>query len=115
MISVWLASFLGVPGGAIARDWEVVAQQGLMKFIYVDKAKERDDPTYESAINELCDPTRHCYLHFWTERQMVPRNLPMTSDQLETRSATYTWNPRSRFRQFLWNCRIEKRPESCFR
>jgi hypothetical protein len=93
-----------------AKKWEAVAKIGKMQMVWVARDLSSDKRVYDDAIAALCSSSAWCGLHFWTDRSKIPSRFPMTDEQVNAEVAAYTYNPQSNFRQFLWNCQIQPRP-----
>jgi hypothetical protein len=98
----------------VSRDWELVRTQGMMKLVYVAKAKENNRSVYQNAIRSLCMAGEYCYISFWSIRALVPARLPMSDAEAQALVASYTRNPSTGLDEFLLTCRIEKDPHKCF-
>jgi|SRR5712664_2900354 len=104
-----------VPQMAItSSDWELVRTQGMMKLVYIVRAKENDRAVYQNAIGSLCKAGDYCYISFWSTRKMVPLRWPMSEAEANAQVGSYTHNPSTGFDEFLLTCRIEKDPNKCF-
>jgi hypothetical protein len=44
----------------------------------------------------------------------VPSKLPMTDAQVSAEVASYVFNPNTKFREFLFACRINPKKDECF-
>jgi hypothetical protein len=98
------------------KDWELVRTIGAMQqIVVVDKTKDAKEQIYKDAIQTLCIPGKHCYIQFWSDRQLTPNSLQMTDAQLDARNASYVKNPVSGLEEFNWNCRIKNDPGKCIR
>ena len=98
-----------------AKYWERAGSVRFDQFVVVDKSKEADEQVYRNAAGALCNPSKHCYIHFWSDRRHVPTAYPMTDIQANTMVASYTKNPTNGFEKLLLNCRIKNDPKYCFR
>jgi hypothetical protein len=100
---------------ARAEDWNVVRTQGMVKLVVISKARERDYSLYKDAVRKLCPTDRHCGVQFWSDRRYVPSGSPldMTDAQLNARLAAYIQNPRTGYRELVYDCRIKSDPKYC--
>jgi hypothetical protein len=97
------------------KSWERVSSTGQMQLVWIAKDAESDRRVYDDAISALCRPKDWCGLLFWSDRQKMPMKLPMSDAQASAQVAAYTYNPRTNFREFLLNCRINPNPNECFK
>ena len=109
-----LVVVLGLPASSYAKDWEVVRQQGMTVLVVVAKDKEAEESVYRAAIRDICKRGQFCKIMFWSNKADVPLSLPMTDKQATAQTADYVYNPKTRFDELLWNCRIVNDPSRCF-
>jgi hypothetical protein len=93
-----------------AKTWERVRVVGKMQMIWISKDSNGDRQVYNDAISRLCPTNTWCGLLFWSDRAKIPTGLPMSDDQADSEVAAYLYNPQSKLREFMWNCRIHPSP-----
>jgi hypothetical protein len=116
----WLPAIIGlslscVSFDALSKDWELVSSSSLNHFVLVDASKATNRRFFENIADELCVPSKYCYVLFWTDPRMVARKLPMSDAQADALVANFANNPSTKHRELLLHCRIDPNPDQCFR
>jgi len=99
---------------ASAQPWKLVHSQGLMNFVYVDKAHSNDQDQYRLAIADVCAGKNICQVMFWNDEALIPKQLPMSDAQDSAKVAHWQYNGNTGLRRLLWSCKIVNDPSECF-
>jgi hypothetical protein len=103
---------LAIP--AVATDWTVAGQQGLVRFIIVPMEQAVDERAYEREIVKLCDPERTCFLNFYTNSKSAPLTVPLPDAIADESTATYRRSMKNGVQMFTWSCRMKIPGKDCF-
>lgn len=87
--------------------WSVSGSQGIANFVEVDESAINSRSAYLRAANNVCGDASSCQVHFFAEGSSIPRSLPMTEAQTESRLATYQRNTHSGLERLLLKCGTE--------
>ena len=113
-VTIMLASGSG-SGAARAGDWTEVSNQGQSHLVVVATPKEADRRVYQDAIRKLCPAGQQCFIFFWNSDGPVPTHFPFSKAENDAMVANYVVNPQKKYRQIIWNCRIDPDPNVCFK
>lgn len=112
-LAVALASTLAAASFA-AEPWEVIGQQGLVRFVIVPAGPAADRTAYEAEIQRLCEPERTCFLNFYTNSSGAPVALPLPDAIDHEATAVYRRSAKNGSESFRWSCRMKIAGEPCF-
>jgi len=101
--------------GTRAADWTEVSQNGQTHLVVIATTKEKDRRVYQDAIRKLCAEGQACFIFFWNSDGPVPNQFPFSKAENDAMVANYVINPQKKYRQIIWNCRIEPDPNVCFK
>ena len=99
---------------AVVRHWELIGSQGIMRMAYMEPAYARDAGEHKAAIAAICGTEDICSVIFWTDRDLVPRSLPMSDAQLAAVTAQWKFNRHTHYSQMMWPCAVVNDPKNCF-
>lgn len=86
------------------RRWELVGQQGDMRFVFIPAAHSESKSEYHMAVGSLCAGKTHCYVSFWQDRAKTPTRLPLTNEQVAAQVAGYIMNTARSKSDWAWRC-----------
>lgn len=112
ILTVWM--FGGSTHAQTDKKWEKVANAGQFQHVWISKDQESNRAKYDEIIAALCKPGVWCGINFWSERKVIPMRFPMSDAQVAAQVASYVYNPNTKYRQFMLNCRINPNPKECF-
>ena len=84
--------------------WELVGQQGDMRFVFIPAAHSDSKSEYHMAVGSLCAGKTHCYVNFWQDRAKTPSSLPLTDEQVAAQVAGYIMNTARGKSHWAWKC-----------
>jgi hypothetical protein len=82
------------------RDWKEVRAvpdgtgDGLIHFVVIPEARQRDREYYHSISDTLCEPRSQCSVYFWTDPNHIPETAWMKVADLAVATASFEWSPR---------------------
>lgn len=94
--------------------WDVVGQQGLVRFVIVPSPDAGDQAAYEREIVKLCEPERTCFLNFYTNTSGAAATVPLPDAIANEATATYRRSMKNGVQIFMWSCRMRKPAQECF-
>ena len=76
---------------------------GMVHFVLIPRTHEGDRSPYQAAIQDICGRSSKpvCRIHFWSDPRKVPKNFPMTDDQMNSLLATYGRNKNTGYDAFV--------------
>ena len=81
--------------------FEHVGGQGKMHFVYVDPAQHPDRSAYKKIARKICSDGNVCIVMFWDNKDLAPRSIPMTDEQLNSKVAHYNVNKNTGLERIL--------------
>lgn len=104
-----------VAGAAAAQEaWPVAGQQGLVRYVIVPLALEKDAAAYQQQIGRLCEPERTCFLNFYTNRDGAEVVVPLPDAITAQATATFRRSTKNGAERFQWSCRMQMPQQACF-
>jgi hypothetical protein len=114
--STILAFFFTILGSSVAAQtpstgWKKIGEQGIFSFVVVGGTSANDQEIYRLAIGKICRTRPICQIVFWQDEKLAARKLPMTDQQLKSRTALWQFNANSGLRRLIWSCELFKRTD----
>jgi hypothetical protein len=100
--------------GATDESWPIAGQQGLVRYVIVPAAHEKDAAAYQQQIGRLCEPERTCFLNFYTNRSGAELAVPLPDAIAAEATATFRRSMKNGAERFQWSCRLKMVQEGCF-
>jgi len=94
--------------------WQVVGQQGLMRFVIVPAEQARDRDAYVRQIKRLCEPDRTCFLNFYTNSTGAPLAMPLPDAVDREATAVFRRSSKQGAESLRWSCRMQLPEDNCF-
>ncbi len=91
--------------GEPLQEWDVLAESGIVRFVYVSPDGLRDKffvAQLLQAIASKAARTLPIEILLFDDRRYTPRAFPMTDAQMLHWRARYNKNPNSKFEEFVW-------------
>jgi len=85
--------------------YEVMAELGWNKTVYVAAPAIKDQGFYEEVIPKLLDRFGRDHpvqIEFYDDKELTPRKKPYTKEQLLHQKAKFNFNPRNGMQKFVW-------------
>lgn len=114
LISAWVAAALCGTAAAAEERWPVAGQQGLVRYVIVPVAQEKDADAYQQQIARLCEPERTCFLNFYTNRSGAEVSVPLPDAIANEATATFRRSMKNGAERLQWSCRMKMPQEGCF-
>ncbi len=92
----------------------MVGHQGLVQVVIVPTEEARNQGLYETAVLELCEPERTCFINFFTNAAGVKAELPLPAAIASEATATYRRSAKNGVTIFMWSCRLKIPDRECF-
>jgi len=108
------AALIAGRAGAADEAWAVAGQQGLVRFVIVPQALEKDVQAYARQVARLCEPERTCFLNFYTNSTGAPLGVPLSDAIASEATATFRRSSKQGAERFQWSCRLKLVQEGCF-
>ena len=112
--AAWIAAALCGTATAVEERWPVAGQQGLVRYVIVPVAQEKDTDAYQQQIARLCEPERTCFLNFYTNSTGAAVALPLPDAIDREATAVYRRSAKQGAERFQWSCRLQVSQEPCF-
>jgi hypothetical protein len=102
-----IAAIAWVSCDTAAPAFEVVGQQGIVRFVVVsDPVSKQDDALWKIADDLRRDtPNQAIQAMFWTDRRTAATGLPLSDEALRTQVAQINVNPVTSVRELRRNTR----------
>lgn len=84
--------------------WEQVATVGDLHIAVVQKKFAGQKYVFEKAARDACGNQSMCRVGLWVEGDDVPKALPMTDQQLQSKVGSYTRDRSIGTDKMLWRC-----------
>ena len=95
MVSFLLVIACGVDEnekGSSNLKYERIGGQGKIHFVYVDPSEHPHRSTYKKIAKKVCSNENICIVMFWSNKDLTPRSIPMTDEQMNSKTAHYNLN-----------------------
>lgn len=112
--AAWIAAALCGTATAVEERWPVAGQQGLVRYVIVPVAQEKDTDAYQQQIARLCEPERTCFLNFYTNRSGAEVSVPLPDAIANEATATFRRSMKNGAERLQWSCRMKMPQEGCF-
>ena len=92
-------------GRATAPAWELVANLGRVKSVYVEPAHIKDKEVLGAAVKAILEKTGKdapVEIDFFDDKLMAPRALPFPPGSRAHHRAKFNFNPANGMKKFVW-------------
>lgn len=98
---------------AVAQNWEVVGQAGIVRFVYMAPEGLKDKQFVAQVLSTIMrkqiglnSQTGHwrgaAEILLFDDKRYTPQDFPMTDKQMLHQRARYNYNPNTGFEEFVW-------------
>ena len=91
---------------AFGGEWSLAGQWGIVHTVLIPKGREADRKFLVEAGRTICGSRKLCAVMFWTEKEFVPLQEPITDVESRRQVAQYNKNIDTGYERLLLHCRI---------